>query len=983
MTSDDTDLSYETPDQESVKAILARIGDLQHRRAFYGGLENPNWVLPLDKAGAFNAVPTSEVDEDGYLRRSPWPEGDYLVRMATARPTEVGAILARLVRTEDPYLQALLVNAALQLPPAQAEKLVEPIVHGLEGPHRRILDPMQIAAVIEKLATAGRFKSALQVAAAAYRPRIVRNTPSDEAPGRRNVFAGLSEHWYQETLPSVVVALAAQGLTWLTTLKGWLETFQIAAGNYVAGSPTDTSLIWRPSIGPHEQNPEYQHIGDALVDAVRDCATDLIASGRATPEEVAAILASSEQPLLARVNLCVLGERVRVGDESARAAAIPYLMDPLLMDAGFRYEYAELASVLLPTLSASEAQEWEAMAMAGPPFSAEELAHRSSRWRMEGESDAAASTRYIDLWQLRFLAAIGRNALPAASAARLELLESELFIPEYPRFPIFSETGFVKPQTPFSPEELADKTIREVALLIRDWEPKRGNFDSPSVEGLARALQTDIRARPGAYALSANEFGDVIAPYTNALLAGLSDHVPDMTPDEWDPVLKLGMRIISDSDRPEALFDGTGAEGSDDSGRALLALIQKALDLPPTVPIQANLLAAFLDLLAPLTRHPDPTPAYEAEYGGTNMDPITLSLNSTRPEAISALVQLVARLIESSAEGPPSTLLSPALDALAGRMGPDRDPSLAMAATYGRNIGRLVSVNESWVRTNLVQLLGRPGDAGDASYTDVVVTTALAAHHPFVKLLDLLRPYLRTILKRAAEGEDISVGWRQERKAVELIGDHVVFLVVNGGIDLTDATLHEFFELGSTRDRTSVVGHLGWLLMRSESVPESALGRAKELIDWRFEEFRAGRTEAQEFSQFHWWIQAEKWPEEWWIAHLSEVVPSSHLETDGLLGEHLERASGRFPRQVLTIFARLLANKTEPFERFNLVEHAPGILASAIYSGDHTLQMTARDLMDRLGREGHVTLKDLVEQQNEAKDVAGVDRPKDEQAEPY
>ena len=48
--SDETDdaASFEAPSSELVEGALARLGNLQHRRAFFEGLQNPLWVKPLD-----------------------------------------------------------------------------------------------------------------------------------------------------------------------------------------------------------------------------------------------------------------------------------------------------------------------------------------------------------------------------------------------------------------------------------------------------------------------------------------------------------------------------------------------------------------------------------------------------------------------------------------------------------------------------------------------------------------------------------------------------------------------------------------------------------------------------------------------------------------------------------------------------------------------------------------------------------------------
>jgi hypothetical protein len=959
------DMSYETPTREFVQEVLSQIGDLQHRRAFFDELENPNWVKPLDREGAFKSVPRTNIDEDGYLRGSPWPEGDYLVRMAEAEPADVAAILGPLATTEDPYIQRLLLRAAVRLPSMQATRFVGTIERALQGPLRRIFDGRQVASVIEKLAADDQFKAALKLAKAAYEPRIVDPlTDEGPTPRRPEIQAGLADYLYQTTLPSVVRALSSRGTKWLATLTIWLESFQVLANHYTPGETTDTSIIWRPSIQSDDQNRGYAKIGEALVDAVRDLAMSLVTHETAVINEVLQILTHGQQPLLKRIGLFVLTERITEGDESAISIGYDFLTNPDYTSHDYRHEYAELAAALLPRLEPSQAESWETLVLTGPPLEHDELERRARRWRTENESELQATIRYREVWQLQLLAAVGMEALRETSAEKLEEFQSRYGTPEHPRFPSFSSSGLVTVRGPLQASELADKPLEDVLELLRTWSPAGDTLSEPSIAGLATELEADVRRRPSAYAMSAPAFSNFRAPYARALFSALSDHLTDTTRDEWNSILNL-------ADQLSATVAGgtlTDTEDTQPALRALIAFTEKAITLPPTDTADEPPLGRLLDVLTPLTRHPDPTPEYEADYGGDNMDPITLSLNSTRPAAIYAVMRLFARAVAtakqySSPQGSPDTR---ALEVLESQMGAGRDPSLAVAATYGRGLGILTSANGEWTAARLPQLLAEPGTPPNAEYSDVVITTYLAAYSPFAKVLELIRPFLKMMLLRSASGEAITLGWRRERGAVELIGDHLVALVVTGDIAMSDSLLSDLFTLAPASDRASILGHLGWIIMQSDSVSEDSLQRAKDLVEWRLDKVRSGESEAVEFGQFHWWVEANKWPEKWWLDIAGELAGSVDLDPHGVLGEHLEVASERFPAQTLRILSKLLALRPEAYQRYDLIEHAPAIIAAAIESENEALVTEARDLMNQLGREGNLHMGDLVEQKRRA-----------------
>ena len=85
--------TWREPDADMIRRAMSRLGALQHRRVFYEKLENPSWVDALDREGVFNSPPEVVVNEDGTAHSAPWPEGGYLIRMASSVPGPVARIL--------------------------------------------------------------------------------------------------------------------------------------------------------------------------------------------------------------------------------------------------------------------------------------------------------------------------------------------------------------------------------------------------------------------------------------------------------------------------------------------------------------------------------------------------------------------------------------------------------------------------------------------------------------------------------------------------------------------------------------------------------------------------------------------------------------------------------------------------------------------------------------------------------------------------
>jgi hypothetical protein len=338
------------------------------------------------------------------------------------------------------------------------------------------------------------------------------------------------------------------------------------------------------------------------------------------------------------------------------------------------------------------------------------------------------------------------------------------------------------------------------------------------------------------------------------------------------------------------------------------------------------------------------------------MDPLTLSLNVVRPAAVRAVARL-ARVEAGEGETPDHTqLLREALTVLDERLGADRDPSLASAAVFGEMLGHLAWIDKSWLDERMPRLIS---DASPA-YADVVMTTTLATYRPNRFVYDVLRPWLPDWLRRATTfGHDTVAGWRSHREPLESLGDHLLMLYGRAEIELDEELLTEYFKLTPAPTLAKVLGHLGWLLGQNEDVPVEFVERLASLWDWRAESVREAAADIVELSEFSSWVKSEKFEPSWWLPRLGFAATSSEFRPN-FIGDSLELASASHPREALLVLATLIGERDEPYRRFDLIRSAPTIIAAALDSGDEVGINAANDLLDRLGRQGHVDMAALV-----------------------
>jgi hypothetical protein len=914
--------------------------------------------------------------------------------MAPQAPEQVARIFSRYLDNADPDVRRLVLSASVQMPAAVAATLADGIRRFFEAPIW--FDPDQLVRLVGLLAGGGQSTKANRIADAIFRPR--RASATDEATERHpsvlyDVGAGLEPYWYAQTLPAIVDALRPHDSRLLTKLTAWLETYQTTVGEYDPVRRSDASSMWRPSIEPDEQNWNADSIGNALVEAVRDLAATQLREGRPAAE-IMTTLQRGGQPLLTRVAMAVLA---READERANhdntllPAATALLLEPSYLDANYRHEYSRLATAVLPMLDADALGQFEQLVLGGPPVGDEELRATLTRFTnqlasppsgpvpdtekiaseaindgtLEATDQGAAGSAgsaspdidaYRRRWRLRLLSAIGRPVLTPRLQQDLAVLEADFGQPEHPEFPSYHSAMWVGPTSPVTADELAAMPIPALFEHLRTWtpawSPQPETIFGPSIEGQARALEQVVANNPATLAEHATEFRDLPIAYVHGLVRGLELAIGNNQPFAWGPVLELCTYIAARPDPATGAPDNVYDSELRSTQLQLANLLNRGCLTPAWSAADAS---TALSVLTVLTQHPDPTAEYELQYGGSNMDPLTMSLNTVRPAALRALLTL---LRSDKAQ----SIHAKILDVLDGRLGFAHDNSLAMAAVFGEKIATILVANRDWFLARVDRLLGpadSPVTGENAPYSDTVWSVFLSTHQPHPQLVTDLHPYFMRAIHDQGSERERTEGWRSERGQRQRIGDHLLILLIGGAFGEDDPLIQAFFENTPPELRADVVGHLGWLLTR-QSPDEAALARARNLIDHRAQLERSGQS-VSDLDEFTWWVKSHHFDPAWWLPLLVQATKSPSYDSRGTLGKDLAEVAASYPDLTLEAFRQLLGLPGEGWKNFSLVENAPPILAAALEADDLQTRSEAQQIMDQLGRDGFLDLADAVQ----------------------
>jgi hypothetical protein len=697
----------------------------------------------------------------------------------------------------------------------------------------------------------------------------------------------------------------------------------------------------------------------------------LIEDARVSADRLSRLL-GDEQTLLKRIALdslaVALDEIADRPDETQLTelqTSIVHLAEETLRDESFlesQYgvEYASFLRACLSRRSAVDDSLVARIVEMGPPTIRDE---RRARFACEGDSPEQLEARiqqFKKRWQLRLLAQLDTSTLPGLLAELKARLDAE-FGPVEADEITMRGASFVGPTSPMDADSLRDMSDEDLLKHLASWHPEPNKWMGPSHEGHGRTLTEAISKQPGRLSDRLEEIKELRPTYIRAIVRAWKLAVEARSPISWDHLLSLCEWASQLDDNAKLATEGDDFDDDPDY-RSLkfeaLQLLEAGLGVHPT-PANPGLgdhhAARVKEILTRYAEHPEPSPKYEKEYGGSNMDPMTLSLNTVRPVAIRSLILLVHRF-------PRGPVASQALETLDQHVG-GRDTSLAVTAAVGEGTGRLYDSAPDWLTPRVGLIFGNA--LPTTEHQQVALSTVLAVYRVHRGLIDLLRGPL-TLMIKEMPNVDLAAGWRSHNRTFpQLIGDWLVTAIVTGSMDRDDPLVETWFGTAGAKLRGEVIGHLAWQMMKSEYVHPDVLQRVAELWDWRIAHVKNHPEDAAELSNIYWLARSNKYDVSWWLPRLeyaSSVVPG--FETHGMISESLADAAKIDPSTALRVCENVLRDiqSSRSLQEYRLIEHAvPQVLASALDDNDPELNRRAVDLMNKLGDAGNISLKDRVE----------------------
>ncbi len=957
--------SWKTPTPEQVDRALSLIVRKEQYRYFFYKLENPEWLEPLKKKGFFLKENAPKIDRDekkGTIGFPLWPETHFLARMAAYKPDIVLDFILPLVEVDNISVHVDLADAALAMPPELAAKWAEKEAAWIKNQgNLYLLLPDKLGKLMASLAKGGQIDIALKLAGALL--EVLPNAHWTSETKEENPYAlpkdplarfdiWRYEEIFKKDVPELIRAGRDKVLDLLCGLLARANEF--AKRDKESKSTEDFSCIWRSSI-EHAEQPSYG-IQNILVSGLRDAALLLIREKLLTAHEVCSILGKWTWTVFRRIELYLLKVFTdEVPDlVAARLTEHIYFENHMI-----RPEYPLLLGKCFAMLAPDKKRIILDWIQAGP---APEVRERFAE-RIPGQEEME---KYISRWQRDHLAWF-KDQLPPEQTAQYQELVKKFGESEDPEHSIsIKEGGWSGPTSPTSVDELKKMSVEDILGHLRTWVPP-GGMMVPTPEGLGRNLTEAVQQDPKRFAEAAQNFKDVHPTYVRALISGLSaglkqEHVYDLT----EPLELCRWVVTQPREMPQkhqGFCKGTPPDWDCDSDwgatRATIArFLSEGLSGKKFAYAKREKIWSILE---PITEDPDPTEERENKYG---MDPASLSINSTRGEAMHTVMRYalwVRQHAEEQADAQQRIAQGfdemPEVKAVLDKhLDLSQERTFAIRAVYGQWLPWLILFDAGWVRKNLDKIF-LLADKPPQLFYEAVWNTYIVFCAPYDNVLEVIRDQYVAAVDSLDQPRSESLMRRDPDKH---LAEHLMVFYWRGKLDA--AVSEAFWSKASPKLRGYALESVGRSLYRGEgAVPPQIIDRIKSLWETRLAEVKAqaGTSDGcSEMSGFGWWFISKKFDDAWAIDQLLEALKiAGRVDSTHMVAERLAAVVALFPEKVIQALRLIVDGEKESWGFTSWSDKAKEILRFALGTD---ARQSAEDLIHYLGSRGYLEFGELL-----------------------
>lgn len=932
--------SYAIPSERDVLDALSLVNDVTLRGFFYATLENPEWVVLLDQNKAFSQA--TGLGEGGEY----WHESVYLRQVAAAKPKEVLGIMKRLA----PKLNRRSYQNAMQiveeLPRHYSHQLVTFICNWMKKPDA--LDsfwdtPVNTSVITNLLDDKETYRAGKRLANEYFMPRC-----HDDYSAPRSVadhydyaqsFNEVWEHFEDADKKRVPEQLLGQ----LLKLKNRNE------------SPTENTDWHIPSIDDAMLLAQQD---DASIESVlvQKLVIAIKEFGQNDLKQLKKAL-YSKKAIVRRCAIHALYELLKE-ETPCPEKLVSISQDILISDALIDSELDTEILMLMKQVGCIAGSEYlevlsSRIINAVPHFTKLYSERLSLMIKDKDELDDRVRKNVL-LWQHKRLSLLRDVALPENARLLLDKLDNALGKKEYQIKPVEART-IVGPNSPMSLEHMHSMSSDSLLAHLNSWHPtKEDRWELISHEGQARILKELVKTNPFLFADRLDELKRLRPVYTRHIIDGWSElnHTGEVIP----TADFIGLCIWASSLNECETLEPEGDHGDDDSSYrnlvyASVSALKKALEQEDGDSKLEEYADDILNALSNSLSSKEPDKKYEEKYGGNNMDPLALAINTIRPQAIAGLARWTFLFSHHPSINEALTLLLSAA--------PSVSQSVADAGAFGEAVPWIIQRNGTWAERHRSDFFGsdKPN-----KYQQIALSTILYYYRESSTALEYLRPTIDNAIKTGSVS--CCVGPRSFAKnCAQSIGEWLYRGVSLGHITDEDDLLIQWENSVEEELIWRAVDHVCMALSHSDNPASDVIERVEHIWDRCFElhltSSGAAGIAADSISRL---ARSGFFSETWWGPRIRDVLDMGPEDCSlGLLKNELIHLSENDPELAFDIFEAHINNSSAiGFSKHVQKKLAIPILAHAIRLPNPDVVNRAYRCMDKLGSRGMIGLDEEV-----------------------
>lgn len=920
---------------ELLKRVKDSIKTAADSQYFFDNLGSARWVLPLREAGYFRDPPGS-VDKGDSISFPVWPQSRYLARIADQDPQSVIEVIRDIPDIGNPRIYEDLVDASLKLP-AELANTLAPRALTWSRTEYQLLMPYRLAELAIYLAENGFRESGLRILRELL--TILPDPKADESDSTEPSWfvprprPRIDEWNYKEIVANrfeeIVNATGIDGLKLACDLLG----AHVRLSSALRLGSEDYSFIWRPAIESHSQN-RHQDLVDALIEAVRDGAIQLIRGDPKLASEVIREIESNHWLVFQRISLHLMRMNPEILE---REISERLTSKDLITSETTFHEFWMLAGEQFENVPTDIQSALLEHIKAGPTV-----------WSQHTEDDSDNSTNQ---WKWRRLAML-KSDLPDSWKIEFKQLMDEFGQSEPIEFPYSYSGVMTGPNSPLTKDDLIGMGPVGIVEWIRVWEPSK-EFMGPSPEGLSRVLASAVSENPAPFSDSAKVFIGMEPTYVRGLVDGFKQACTDGNTFDWAEVLRLCEWALAqtrggDEDQSERFESDTTWMPA---RRSIARLITEGM-VSTTCEIPFQLKADVWPLVESLTRDPEPLRADEVEGHGFIRDPATASINMMRGMAMHACVHFALWAKRNSDDDAWAGFadIPEVAEVLEEHLDIDVEATSTVRAVYGQWFPWLVLLDPDWATAKVDVIF--PADEEVSYLHSAAWDTYLVMTPAYDNIFALLRNQYLLAIERIEDPAPEGYGYRHPATC---LAEHLMAFYWRGKVSFgdEDELLELFFEAASDELRADAIGFVGRAVENSDDpIPEEIMDRLINLWELRSRAIHGSgevQSHQKELSAFGWWFRASQLDDQWAINSLLDVLPAiKAIECDSHVVQRLAEISPIRPYPSVHAL-RLMTERDEEGWRMSLWSaNARIVLDSALRSGDDTAKQNAIDLINFL-----------------------------------